>query len=70
MKNKMDKERWITTNVIKKFPYLQEVDWVTDDMRVAKILIINSKDDLPYIEWETFDGGFTLKSNYKLSAPV
>ena len=70
VKNKMDKERWVTTNVIKKFPYLQEVDWITDDMKVVKILIMNSKDDLSGIEWETFNGGFTLKSNYKLSAPV
>lgn len=60
----------IITNV-KKFPYLQEVDWITDDMKVVEILIINSKDDLPdYIEWETFDGGFTLRSNHKLLAPV
>lgn len=71
MKNKMDKERWVTTNVIKNFPYLQEVDWITDDMKVVEILMMNSKDDLPdYIEWETFDGGFTLRSNHKLSAPV
>ena len=65
----MNKERWVTTNV-KKFPYLQEVDWITNDMKVVKILIVNSKDDLPYIEWETFDGGFTLRSSHKLSAPV
>ena len=70
VKNKMDKERWVTTNVIKKFPYLQEVDWITDDMKVVKILIMNSKDDLSGIEWETFNGGFTLRSNHKLSAPV
>ena len=70
VKNKMDKERWVATNVIKKFPYLQEVDWITDDMKVVEILI-NSKDDLPdYIEWETFDGGFILRSNHKLLAPV
>ena len=70
VKNKMDKERWVATNVIKKFPYLQEVDWITDDMKVVKILIINSKDDLSGIEWETFNGGFTLRSNHKLSVPV
>ena len=63
-------KKWVSTNIIKKFPYLQEVDWVTEDTKVVGIWI-NSKDNLPnYIEWETFDGGFTLRCDQKLYTPI
>lgn len=65
--------RWVETELIDRFPYTQKADWITQDMIVTDSLIDKNcilTDLSGGIECETFNGGFTLRCDKELYAPI